>query len=202
MAKIKNFEEHYNSYEEWFKKNSLIFEDELNVAKELIGSEVNGLEVGIGSGQFAIPLGISIGIEPSKEMRKLAQAKGLNSVEGIGENLPFNDDKFNFLFINTTICFFDNPLKALKEAYRVIKQDGFIVIGFVDKNSKLGREYQRKKSKSKFYSEAIFFSKDEVLALSKKAGFTNCIYKSVSSTENSFVFIKCFKANFSKRKRQ
>lgn len=99
------------------------------------------MEVGIGSGQFAIPLGVDTGIEPSKEMRKLAQAKGLDAIEGIGEKLPFNNENFNFVFINTTICFFDNPEKALKEAYRVIKKNGFIVIGFIDKDSKLGKKY-------------------------------------------------------------
>jgi hypothetical protein len=33
----------------------------------------NGIEIDVGSGRFAAPLGIKVGIDPSSEMRDVAQ---------------------------------------------------------------------------------------------------------------------------------
>ncbi|MBA7484386.1 hypothetical protein ES707_19911 [subsurface metagenome] len=41
----------------------------------------------------------------------------------------------------------------------------------MDKNSKIGRIYQKNKQKSVFYRAAIFFNTEEVVELLKKAGF-------------------------------
>ena len=54
-----------------------------------------GLEVGVGTGRFAAPLGIHIGLEPSPAMAKLARARGVEVHSGVGENLPYEDDRFN-----------------------------------------------------------------------------------------------------------
>jgi len=54
----------------------------------------------------------------------------------------------------TTICFVDHLAKSFQESYRILKNDGFIVIGFVYKESKLGKQYQLKNEESKFYRNA------------------------------------------------
>jgi ubiquinone/menaquinone biosynthesis C-methylase UbiE len=58
----------------------------------------------------------------------------------------------------TTICFVDDLKKAFREAFRVLKKEGFIVIGFIDKDSELGKIYRANKNKSRFYKIAEFFS--------------------------------------------
>lgn len=73
----------------------------------------------------------------------------------------------------TTICFVDDPLRALKECYRVLKNDGTILIGFVDRDSTIGRIYQANKEKSLFYKEATFFTTAEIVELLYEAGFKN-----------------------------
>ncbi len=193
MAKTQSFEQHADAYEVWFEKNQTIYEDEVQTAKKLIGSASNGLEIGIGSGKFALPLGIKIGIEPSKRMRQLAQEKGLEAIDGIAENLPFENEKFDFAVMITTICFVDDLFEALSEAYRVIIPGGFLLIGMVEKKSPMGKEYLEKKTKSKFYGEASFYSTQEVTALAQKAGFVYDTALGVKSTNNGFVFIKYVK---------
>ena len=71
----------------------------------------------------------------------------------------------------TTICFVKDINKTLKEAKRVLKDGGYLIVAFVDKDSELGKFYEKNRDKSKFYKNAIFFSKNEVLNLLKKHGF-------------------------------
>ncbi|MDP3266285.1 MAG: class I SAM-dependent methyltransferase [Sulfuricurvum sp.] len=193
MAKTESFDLNGNEYEQWFEKNPLIYADEVQTLKRLVEKNINGLDIGMGSGRFALPLGIKIGVEPSQVMRNIAITKGLHPIKGRAEKLPFNDETFEFAIMITVICFVDDPLKALKEAYRVICKNGFLIIGIVDKNSLLGQMYEADKNKSRFYSKATFYSVQEIMTLAQKAGFFNCSSTGVAMTNKAFTFIKCFK---------
>ena len=106
-------------------------------------------------------------------MREIAQKRGIEVVDGIGEALPYEDSRFDFALMITTICFLDDVEAAMKEAYRVVKPGGSLIIGFVDKNSTLGKLYLEQKNESLFYGIATFYSVDEVIFYLKKAGFKN-----------------------------
>lgn len=131
----------------------------------------NGIEIGVGSGRFAEPLGIKMGLEPSKEMIKIAQKRGIEVIAGVAENLPFKDSQFDFVLMITTICFVDDIEVSFQETCRVLKPDGFFVIGFVDKESPIGGLYQRHKKENPFYRIATFYSVDEVVSNLKRTGF-------------------------------
>ena len=171
MAKIEPFEQHYIEYENWFVENSFAYQSELAAVKEFIPDYKRGIEIGIGSGRFAAPLGIEIGIDPSPKMRELAKSYGLEVYGAVAEALPFVDGSFDFALMLTTICFLDDVEAALKEAYRIIKPGGSLIIGFIDKNSPLGKLYQQHKKKSVFYNAAIFYSVNEIVSQLEKIGF-------------------------------
>ncbi|SHF19602.1 Ubiquinone/menaquinone biosynthesis C-methylase UbiE [Thermoanaerobacter uzonensis DSM 18761] len=173
MPKISAFEKHFDRYEEWFEKNEYAYQSELDAVKLLMPKFEKGLEVGIGTGKFAVPLGIKSGIEPSYQMRKIALERGLNVVDGVAENLPFEDNSFDLVLMVTTVCFVDDVLKSFKECFRVLKNSGTILIGFVDRESTIGKIYQANKEKSLFYKEAMFYSTSEIVELLYKAGFKN-----------------------------
>jgi len=170
---IEPFENYYNEYEEWFIKNKSVYLSELKAVKKFIPKNKKGIEIGVGTGRFALPLGIRIGIEPSEKMGKVAQSKGIEVIKGVAEKLPLSDNSFDFALLVTTICFVKNIDKTFSEAYRILKKNGIIIVGFVDKESPLGKIYQKNKDKSKFYKPATFFSTEEVLESLKKAGFNN-----------------------------
>ncbi len=171
MPKIKPFEKYHKRYEDWFRKNKFAYESELLAVKELMPANGEGIEIGVGSGRFAEPLGIKLGVEPSSKMRKIAEKKGIKVIDGVAEKLPFDDKQFTFILMVTTICFLDNIETALKEAYRVLKPKGYLIIGFVDKNSTLGKLYLKHKMGNVFYKLANFYSVDEVVCYLKKKGF-------------------------------
>ena len=172
MPKIESFEKYSEEYDQWFNNHPDLYAAEIEAIRRLIPStEAEGMEVGVGSGKFAVPLGIKVGVEPSEKMASIARLQGIDVHSGVAEDLPFSDGRFDFVMMVTTICFVDDIVKSFKEAFRVLKIDGFIIIGFVDKESELGKQYSEKKENSRFYKDATFFSVPEVLSYLNVSGF-------------------------------
>jgi SAM-dependent methyltransferase len=167
MPKIEPFERYADYYDRWFERNKNFYLSELKLLSSLL-EDVNkeySLEVGVGSGIFAQPLGIKIGVDPSMEMLKRALKRGIKVVRGVAEKLPFRSKVFQTVLMVTTICFVDDPILTFKEIERVLKKDGTLVVGFVDKESFLGKLYEAKKPHSKFYGPATFYSTEEIIRL-------------------------------------
>jgi len=167
------FELFPEEYDEWFEEHKLAYLSELEALKRAIPEGGRGLKVGVGTGRFAQPLGIKIGIDPSEKMLEIARKRGIEGIRGRGEDLPFKDEEFDFVLLAFTLCFVDNPLKVLEEAKRVLKPGGRVIVGVIDKNSKLGKIYEAKKEKSKFYKVAKFYSSEEIIDMLRKLDFTN-----------------------------
>jgi ubiquinone/menaquinone biosynthesis C-methylase UbiE len=166
------FEVHHKRYDAWYDRNKFAYLSELEAIKKVLPQTGKGLEIGAGTGRFAVPLGIKLGVEPSSKMASIAKERGVEVFQSKAEKLPFPDSSFDFVLMVTTICFLDNIEAAFKEACRVLKAKGRLILGFVDKTSPLGKLYQENKSQSAFYNIATFYSTDEVLAYLKKTGFS------------------------------
>lgn len=171
MPGIDVFEKHIDDYEAWFDKHRFVYESELRAIKEILPVSGMGLEIGVGSGRFAAPLGIRYGVEPSRAMREKARERGIKVIKGVAEALPFGEQEFDFALMVTTVCFLDDMDLAFKEVLRVLKPGGCFIIGFVDRESPLGKLYDKRRDTSTFYKEATFFSVDELVAHLKEAGF-------------------------------
>ena len=206
MPKISPFEKYVEQYEEWFVENRWVYEVELRAVKAMLPAKGHGVEIGVGTGRFAEPLGIKIGVEPSKRMREIAQKRGIQVLGGVAEELPFDDSEFDFVLMVTTVCFVDDINRALLEAHRVLSHEGILIIGFVDRNSMVGQTYLSRQNENVFYKEATFFSVDELVKIMDQSGFIDLtfkqtIFKTLSETtrdepvksghgEGSFVVIR------------
>ena len=168
------FDRYYKRYDTWYDRNKFAYLSELKVLRKVLPKKGKGLEVGVGTGRFAAPLKIRTGIDPSKKMIKLAQKRGVDARLGFGEKLPFKNATFDYVVIIITICFVQNPIKVLKEAKRVLRKNGKLIIGIVDRDTFLGKVYQRKKSK--FYKQAHFFNTKELTALFRLTHFKRISY--------------------------
>ena len=181
-------------YDEWYERNKFVYLSEIEALKRLVPKNGKGLEIGVGTGRFAKPLKISVGIDPSKNMLKIAESRGVKVFPGTGENLNFKNKEFDYVLLVITLCFVDNPDKVIAESKRVLKTRGKLIVGIVDKDSHLGALYLDKKRQGKtFYKEVTeFYSTKEVIALLKKHGFKNIVsfqtifrpYKEVREVEN------------------
>jgi SAM-dependent methyltransferase len=171
MARTAPFDRHAKEYEEWFSRNPYVYRSELKAVAHFIPPTGEGLEIGVGSGKFAEPLGIKIGVEPSGRMRKLAESRGIGVFAGVAENLPFPDARFDYALMVTTICFLDDAVRSFRETRRVLRAEGIFVVGFVDKDSPLGLIYQQRKEQNLFYREATFYGTSEVTGLLEQNGF-------------------------------
>ncbi|MCD6414545.1 MAG: class I SAM-dependent methyltransferase [Candidatus Diapherotrites archaeon] len=169
---IEPFEEHSLEYDKWFVKHKYTYLSELEAIKSLLPNG-EGVEIGVGTGRFAGPLGIKIGVEPSENMSKIAEKRGVKIIPAAAEDIPISDLHFDYALIVTTICFLDDVGKALRETHRILKDGGYILIGFIDRDSKIGKAYEKHKEASVFYRNARFFSTKEVVSLLAKVGFTD-----------------------------
>jgi len=173
MARTQPFDKHTSQYEAWFKENKNAYLSELQAIREQMPDSQNSIEIGVGSGRFAQPLGIKKGVEPSQKMREIAEKRGIHTIEGIAEALPLEDAQYDLVLMVTTICFVDNLYKAFQEAYRILRFGGILLIGFIDKESPVGKLYLEHQQESVFYRDATFYSVDEVVTEMIKTGFKN-----------------------------
>ena len=172
MPRVAPFETHHQRYETWFEKHEAAYISELLALRPFVPWEGRGIEIGVGSGRFAAPLGVQVGVDPSPAMLVYAAARGVEVVEGTAENLPFAEGSFDHALVVTTICFVDSPAGMLAEARRVLRPGGRLVIGFIDRESALGQDYLAHQAASVFYREATFYSADEVAQLLRETGFS------------------------------
>jgi len=142
-------------------------------------------------------------VDPNKGMitkgkEKLKQYRNLNWVISSAENLPFDNNKFDFYTISFGLRNTKNLNKSLKEAFRVLKPGGrFLCLEFSKiHNSNLDFVY---KTYSKFipnigkiivgekepYEYLIksidnFVNQDELVDIMKQNNFKKCNYRNLS----------------------
>ena len=178
MNQIKIFNENVEAYEAWYEKYPEVYLSEVAAIKEQmlkLPENIKGIEVGLGTGRFAKVLGIKEGIEPASEMAELALKRGIEVINGTAENLPIKDLYYDFVLF-VTICHLNNVKRAFKEAYRILKPKGSVIVGFIDKDQKIGKTYEENKMRSTFFRYANFYSVPYVTKLLKEAGFKDFEY--------------------------
>jgi len=171
MYRFSPFEEYADEYDKWFYKNKVTVENEIRLLKTF-HKGYPSLEIGVGTGYFASALDIEIGVDPSINMVIKAFKRGVDSLVSLGENLPLRSEVFNTIYIIVTICFVEDPIKVIEEAYRVLRRNGNLIICIVPRDSKWGRLYVLLSELGhKFYRYANFYTVNEIIKMIGEAGF-------------------------------
>lgn len=150
------------------------------------------LDLGCGDGTYSIAASqrgaIVTGIDISEAMleaaRRRASAAGA-SVEwrcASAESLPYDAETFDIVLAGTIFCFLREPLQAMREAGRVLRPGGALVIGELARYSSWAlRRRLRAWSGSSRWREAHFWTLGELRQLLQQAGFRvtasqGCVY--------------------------
>lgn len=171
MSGVDTFDKYTNRYDEWFDEHPVWFRSELKALDKVVPYNKYGLEIGIGTGRFAKECAIDRGIDPSENMARIAEQRGTKTLIARAENMPFPSNTFDYVVMITVVCFLDDITQALEETKRVLKPGGELIIGMIDKDSPIGKQYQAKKDQNPFYKEARFYSVEEITDLLEDAGF-------------------------------
>jgi ubiquinone/menaquinone biosynthesis C-methylase UbiE len=193
MQKSLPFNEHVAEYEEWFEKYPYVFRTEVAAIKKIwpAGKDLVSLEVGSGTGRFAEAIGISCGLEPSAKMDAMAEERGIETMRGVAEEMPYQNEQFNVVLMNFCISYFENLSKAFTEAYRVLKPGAAMIVGFIDKYSRLGQYYESKRNNSVFYKDANYYGVNEVEEKLEAEGFKNPqVYQTLFSDLDSTITVE------------
>jgi len=171
MPGVAVFNEHAEEYDRWFEEHSRAYHAEVNALRRFVPRTGLGVEIGAGTGRFAVPLGVSIGVEPARGMAERASRRGVSVVQALGEQLPFHAAQFDWAVLVTAICFVTDVATLLREVHRVLRAGGWLINAFIDRDSALGRVYESRKAAHTFYRHAHFYSAAEVATWTRQAGF-------------------------------
>ncbi len=131
------------------------------------------LDVGCGTGHFTRRFqqaGLSVtGVDPDPAMLAYARehSAGIEYIEGNAEQLPFDDNQFDYGSAITSLCFVAHPVIALQELWRASKQG--VVLGLLNRHSLLYRQ----KAGHGAYAGARWDSRADVINWLQQAGITS-----------------------------
>ncbi|MFX0560374.1 class I SAM-dependent methyltransferase [Tepidibacillus infernus] len=172
------FDAFAKDYDTWYQTKLGNFVD--RVEKELIESLASPkqgekvLDIGSGTGTYSLWLarkGLNvIAIDQSVEMMKVAKEKAEAEKLSIDWNLgdahylPFLGNSFDLVISVTAIEFMDQPQLVLREAMRVLKPNGRLVVGLLTKKSPWGELYRQKaiEDPNNLFAKAHLYTEKEL----------------------------------------
>ena len=176
--KISPFEQMAEAYDSWFEteRGKSIFHLETDCILDLLEEAPRPwLEVGVGTGRFATALHVDVGVDSSPAVLRIAEQRGASVKLGNAGALPCGNGQFGVVLMLMTLCFLENPLGALQECHRVLRKDGYVIVGCIPGNSSWGEHYARKGAAGDpFYSQATFYTPRQVIDLASHAGLVFC----------------------------
>ena len=157
------------------------------LSKEMINNESVILDAGCGTGQTAAYLyqqykANVIGIEINPIMVEKAKSRfenlqlPISLIHGSIEEIPFEDDTFDFILSESVLAFVDKP-KTLKEFYRVLKKGGRLIANEMTINRPLNQ--QEALEIMNFYAVDSLLLERDWRQLLEEAGFNHI---NISST--------------------
>ncbi len=182
MVKSAPFENNIGRYDDWYVRYQAVYLSELLAVRALVPWKGRGLEVGTGTGRFGGPLGVADGLDPARAALDRVEARGMEVVEGVAEALPFEDRSFDHVLMVAVLAYLDDAKAALGEIRRVLRPEGVLVVGMIDRGTTVGRDYLDRHADNAFFRDATFHTADAVHQLLTAAGFRDLDWIQTLST--------------------
>ena len=159
MGKQK-FDGYADKYDEWFMKNENLFTSELRLFEKVLG-DITGkklLSVGCGSGLFESYIDSSNidGIEPSEDMGRIAEKRGINVIKyGLIEDVDLPEETYDIIYFNGSSSYMEDLKPVYEKSLRALKKNGKLILLDVPKESAFGFMYLLGKSLNTYDHEFL-----------------------------------------------
>ncbi|EKQ53077.1 MULTISPECIES: class I SAM-dependent methyltransferase [unclassified Clostridium] len=186
----------------WDNMRNDFFSDDVRLAAYKAANIEKGkiaADMGAGTGYISeglIQKNIKVlAVDQSEEMlnllkEKFSYYKELKCIQGVGENIPIEDDYVDYVFANMFLHHVENPSLVIKEMYRILKSGGKLVITDLD-------QHNFEFLKTEQYDVWMGFDRKKIIEWFKDAGLQNvtinCVGSNCCSDSNS----GCEKASIS-----
>ncbi len=156
----QKFDGYADKYDEWFMVNDNLFTSELRLFKKVLGDIIGKklLSVGCGSGLFESYIDSSNieGIEPSEDMGRIAEKRGVNVIKyGLIEDVNLPDEKYDIIYFNGSSSYMENLKPVYEKCLKALKKDGKLILLDVPKESAFGFMYLLGKSLNTYDHEYL-----------------------------------------------
>ena len=195
--KYLKFDQYAAEYDAWFMENKKLLYSEAKLVAYFLKPNTKIFSVGCGSGLFEsillqnFNIQIKYGIEPSKNMAKIARKRGIKVELTTAEEMILAKNEYDFILFNGTPSYITDLAKAFEKAYKALKPSGKIVVIDVPKESSYALMYNLAKALEtwdhpllqgihpqnpypiEFVKIANWKTTEEKIASLKKIGFKN-----------------------------
>jgi SAM-dependent methyltransferase len=176
MTKTNPFDAIVREYDQWYVDHKFSFLSELEAIKYFVPVSGVGIEIGVGTGRFAVGLGIKQGIEPSEAMATMARQRGIDVLICKAESIPHPDESFDFAIMVAVDPFVDDIERVYREIFRILKPGSKLVVGTLHRDGAKAQNYMRM-TDNEVYLNACFHTVPETihqLEISGFSGFQTC----------------------------
>ncbi len=190
MDTKQKFDGYAEKYDDWFMRNANVFESEFKLYKKALG-DITGkrlLSVGCGSGLFESFIDCSNieGIEPSEDMGKIAEKRGVKVIKyGMIEDVDLPEKSYDIIYFNGSSSYMEDLKPVYQKCICALKEHGKLILFDVPKESAFGFMYLLGKSLGTYDHE---FLKDAMPAVPYPLGLaTSGVWH---TTENKIEILK------------
>ena len=140
--------------------NDRLFTSELRLFLKVLG-DIEGkrlLSVGCGSGLFESYIDCSgvEGIEPSEDMGRIAEKRGVNVIRfGLIEDVELPDESYDIIYFNGSSSYMENLVPVYEKSLKALKKGGKLILLDVPKESAFGFMYLLGKSLNTYDHEYL-----------------------------------------------
>jgi ubiquinone/menaquinone biosynthesis C-methylase UbiE len=163
------------AYEAWFTSplGSFVDQEEKQALARLLQGVDRGsvLDIGAGTGHITTWLTrrgyYMTALEPCQAMREVGkrqtEAWSIHWCDALAEQLPFRDASFDGALLFTSLEFVQDPARVLCEAMRVVRRQGWVIVGFLHALSPWAALYRYRANRGEMpWATAQFFTRDDV----------------------------------------
>ena len=182
MSIPETMDGHSTKYNSLPENNSFVFQSEIVAIRGMLPESVEriGLTVGSDADLYDAALGLNGGIERFLQLPGNETDRGNEIREDEIDRPQYSDMQFDFILMILPVLSHENLFITMKEAYRILKADGSLLVGFMDRDHLNGRPHTSQENARSLYkqpTQPAAYKVEKIINELIKAGFRDLEFK-------------------------